>query len=119
MKQYLLYIWTVLIFTACSSLKKTSNIQNEELDVILFSKGVSILEVIDEAYFNYDIRNTDTTAFEGTIKYETLYNKREDILYLAFEQFEKIVKDYPNSKLYHKSLYNLAHISSLMDDQED
>jgi hypothetical protein len=108
-----IFILTILNLTSCSSLKE------EKLDVVIFNKGVTIFEVIDETSLDYDLEIIDTTTLEGKIKYETLYEKKEDILDFAFEQFEKVINDYPNSELYHKSLYNLAHISSLMDYEED
>ena len=119
MKKYYLYILTVLILTSCSSLKNSSSTQNENLDVAIFNKGVAVFEVLDETSFDYELKNIDTTTIEGKIKHETLYDKKEDILDFAFEQFEKIIEDYPNSKLYHKSLYNLAQISSQLDYEED
>ncbi len=119
MKKYYLYILTVLILTSCSSLKNSSSTQNENLDVDIFNKGVGIFEVLEETSFNYELKNIDTTTIEGKIQFETLYDKKEDILDFAFEQFEKIIEDYPNSKLYHKSLYNLAQISSQLDYEED
>ena len=119
MKKYYLYILTVLILTSCSSLKNSSSTQNEKSDIDIFNKGVTIFEVLEETSFNYELRTIDTTEIEGKIKYETLYNKKEDILDIAFEQFEKIIENYPNSKLYHKSLYNLAKISSQLDYEKD
>lgn len=119
MKKYYLFILTILILTSCSSLKKSASTKEEKLDFVIFNKGVAIFEVIDETSFDYELEKIDTTTVEGKIKYETLYEKKEDILDFAFEQFEKVVEDYPNSELYHKSLYNLAHISSLMDYEKD
>lgn len=119
MKKYYLNILLVLCLTSCSSLKNTTSSVEENADLIIFNKGVSIFEVIDETSFDYELDNADTTTVEGKIKFETLNNKKEEILELAFEQFEKIIEEYPNSELYHKSLYNLAHISSLMDYEED
>ncbi len=119
MKKYYLYILAILILSSCSSLKNSSSSQNENLDVDIFNKGVAIFEVLDETSFDYELKNIDTTSIKGKVKYETLYDKKEDILDFAFEQFEKIIDEYPNSKLYHKSLYNLAQISSQLDYEED
>lgn len=119
MKNYYLFILTILVLTSCSSLRKSTFTEEEKLDLMIFNKGVAIFEVIDETSFDYELENIDTTTIKGKIKYETLNEKKEDILDFAFEQFEKVIEDYPNSKLYHKSLYNLAHISSLMNYEED
>lgn len=119
MKKYYLYISIVLLLTSCSSLKNSSSTQNEELDIALFNKGVAIFEIIHETSFEYELANIDTTSVKGKVKYETLNNKKEDILDYALEQFEKVIEEYPNSKLYYKSLYNLAHINSLMDYEEN
>lgn len=119
MKKNYVFILTILILTSCSSLKKRTSTKEEKLDFTIFNKGVAIFEVIDETSFDYELESIDTTTVEGKIKYETLYEKKEDILDFAFEQFEKVINDYPNSELYHKSLYNLAHISSLMDYEKD
>lgn len=118
MKKYYLLILSGLILTSCKSLKNNSANQNEITDIDYFNKGVTIFEVIDETSFDYELKNIDTTTYEGKVKYETLNSKKEDILDFAFEQFEKVIEEYPNSKVYHKSLYNLAHISSLMDDED-
>lgn len=114
MKKNYLFILTILILTSCSSLKKRTSTKEEKLDFTIFNKGVTIFEIIEEANFNDELESIDTTTVEGKIKYETLYEKKEDILDFAFEQFEKVINNYPNSELYHKSLYNLAHISSFM-----
>ena len=119
MKKYYFYILPILFLTSCSSLKNSSSTQNEKFDIVLFNKGVTIFEIIDETSFEYELKKIDTTTVKGKVKYETLNNKKEDILDYALEQFEKVIEEYPNSKLYHKSLYNLAHINSLMDYEED
>lgn len=119
MKKYYLFILTILVLTSCSSLRQNTSTEEEKLDLMIFNKGVAIFEVIDETSFDYELENIDTTTVKGKIKYETLNEKKEDILDFAFEQFEKVIEDYTNSKLYHKSLYNLAHISSLMNYEED
>lgn len=119
MKKYSMNILIVLILTSCSSLKSTAPKVEENADLIIFNKGVSIFDIIDETNFDYELENVDTMTVEGKIKFDVLYNKKEEILDLAFEQFEKVVEEYSKSKLYHKSLYNLAHISSLMDYEED
>lgn len=113
------YLFILLILTSCSLLRQNHSTKEEKLDLVIFNKGVAIFEVIEETSFDYELQNIDTTKVDGKIKYETLYDKKEDILDFAFEQFEKVVEEYPNSELYHKSLYNLAHISSLMNYEED
>jgi PBP1b-binding outer membrane lipoprotein LpoB len=94
MKKYLIQILIVLILTSCSSLKNSSSTQNENLDVAIFNKGVVIFEILEETSFDYELNNIDTTSIEGKIRYETLYNKKEDILDFAFEQFEIVIEDY-------------------------
>ncbi len=118
MKNFSFYILTVFLLTSCSSLKNNTASKNEELDSVLFNRGVAIYQVIDETSFDYELENIDTTSLKGKVKYETLLNKKEDIYDFALEQFEKVIEEYPNSKLYHKSLYNLAHINALMDYEE-
>lgn len=119
MKKYYLFIVSALILTSCHSLKGSLYSQDEKTDMDYFNKGVTIFEVIDETSFEYDLKSIDTTANEGKARYETLNSKKEDILDFAFEQFLKIIEEYPNSKVYHKSLYNLAYISSLEDDEDN
>ncbi len=115
MKKHYLYILTILILTSCSSLKKSSSNKNEELDIVIFNKGVTIFEMVDELSLNWELKRLDTLKQKEKIKYEVIKDQKEEILELALDQFEKLIKDYPNSKLYPKSLYNLAHINSLMN----
>lgn len=119
MKTYHLYILIILILNSCSSLKNNSSIKNEELDLIIFTKGVTIFEMVDELNIDWGIERLDTLKQKEKIKYDILVDEKEEILELALEQFEKIIEEYPNSKFYHKSLYNLAHISSKMEYEED
>ncbi len=106
-----IYSITVIIFliTACAPID----------DLILFNKGVAIFEIIDEANFNDELQHIDTTTLEGKITHKTLLNKRDDILKSAIDKFEQVIKNYPNSKLYHKSIYSLAHIHRLLNNEND
>ncbi|MEY8868489.1 tol-pal system YbgF family protein [Meridianimaribacter flavus] len=119
MKKYYFYILTFLILTSCSSLKNKASNKNEKLDIVTFNKGVTIFEMVDELSIDWELQRLDTLKQNEKVKYEILKNEKEEILELALDQFGKIIQDYPNSELYHKSLYNLAHISSLLDYEED
>ena len=105
--------------TSCSSLRNNSTDKNEELDITIFNKGVTIYEMVDELSIDWELKRLDTLKQKEKIKYDILTTEKEEILELALEQFEKIIDEYPSSKLYHKSLYNLVHINSLMDYEED
>ncbi|MDH7444810.1 tetratricopeptide repeat protein [Aquimarina sp. 2201CG14-23] len=117
-RSYLLICAILISLASCKSSKSISSDQIKELDKELFNKGVTIFEVIDETSMNYEIKNSDTTTSEGKIKHKTLTSTKENILDYAYEQFKEVVNNYPNSNLYHKSLYNLSHISALLGDEE-
>ncbi len=119
MKKQYLYILTILILTSCSSLKNNSSNKNEKLDIVMFNKGVTIFEMVDKLSIDWELQRLDTLKQDEKIKYDVFKNEKEEILELAFDQFAKIIQDYPDSELYHKSLYNLAHISSLLNYEED
>lgn len=119
MKKYYFYILTILILTSCSSLKNKTSNKNEKLDIVIFNKGVTIFEMVDELSIDWELQRLDTLKQNEKVKYEILKNEKEEILELALDQFGQIIQDYPSSELYHKSLYNLAHISSLLDYEED
>lgn len=119
MKKYYFYILTILILTSCSSLKNKTSNENEKLDIVTFNKGVTIFEMVDELSIDWELQRLDTLKQNEKVKYGVLKNEKEEILELALDQFRKIIQDYPNSELYHKSLYNLAHISSLLNYEED
>jgi len=119
MKKYYFYILTILILTSCSSLKNKTSNKNEKLDIVTFNKGVTIFEMVDELSIDWELQRLDTLKQDEKVKYGILKNEKEEILELALDQFGKIIQDYPNSELYHKSLYNLAHINSLMDYEKE
>ncbi len=115
MKQLYKVLLFLLLFASCKSLKKNDS----DMDTVLFNKGLAIFEVIEEAGFDYELEKIDTTTTEGQIKFETLATKKEDILDFALEQFESLADKYPDSKLYPKALYNLAHICSILEYEQD
>lgn len=119
MKKYYFYILTILILTSCSSLKDKTSKKNEKLDIVAFNKGVTIFEMVEELNIDWELQRLDTLKQNEKIKYDIVKNEKEEILELALDQFGKVTQDYPNSELYHKSLYNLAHISSLLGYEED
>lgn len=105
--------------TSCSSLKKSNSNKNEKLDIVAFNKGATIFEMVKELSIDWELKRLDTLKQDEKVKYVILKNKKEEILELALDQFGKVIQDYPNSELYHKTLYNLAHISSLLEYEED
>ncbi len=105
--------------TSCSPLKNNTSNNNEKLDIVTFNKGVTIFEIIDELSIDWELKRLDTLKQNEKVKYDFLKNEKEEILELALDQFRKVIQDYPNSELYHKALYNLAHISSLLNYEED
>ncbi|WP_459212032.1 hypothetical protein [Aquimarina rhabdastrellae] len=119
MKKYYLYILTILILASCSSLKNNTSNKNEKLDIITFNKGVTIFEMVDKLSIDWELKRLDTLKQDEKVKYDILKNEKEEILELALDQFGKVIQDYRNSELYHKTLYNLAHISSLLDYEEE
>ena len=100
---------------SCSSLKT----EEVNKDVILFNKGIAVFDILEEGSFDYEIARVDTTSVAGKMKFQVLYDTRESILDSALEYFEEIIKEYPKSNLYHKSLYNSAKISSLLEYEND
>lgn len=105
--------------TSCSSFKNKTSNKNEKLDIVTFNRGVTIFEMIDELSIDWELQRLDTLKQNEKVKYDILKNEKEEILELALDQFGKMIQDYPDSKLYHKSLYNLAQISSLLNYEED
>ncbi len=115
MKQLYAVLLFLLIFASCKSQKNNDS----DMDTVLFNKGLAIFEVIEETGFDYELEKIDTTTTAGKIEFEILATKKEDILDFALEQFERLTDKYPDSKLYHKALYNLAHISSILEYEQD
>ncbi|WP_299715245.1 hypothetical protein [uncultured Tenacibaculum sp.] len=115
MKKYYLNLFVVVTLISCSSLKS----QQKKEDEKLFTKGIAVFDIVEEGSFDYELARLDTTSLEGKIKFKVLYDTREDILDTALEYFEEIIKKHPKSNLYHKSLYNSAKISSLLDYEND
>jgi len=117
-KIYIILILAISI-TSCKTLKNNSSKEAKNIDVTLFNKGVTIFEIIEETSFDAELKKIDTTTLKGRVKFETLSSKKESILDYAFDQFNEIVTNHSNSELYHKALYNLAQISSILDYEED
>jgi len=115
MKQIYLILILFLSITSCKSLKNGPSSEIDNNDIVLFEKGVSIFEVIEETSFDYELKEIDTTSEKGKIQFDILTSKKEDILDYATEQFTELITKYPQSKLYHKALYNLAHINSILE----
>lgn len=120
MKQILFLLILIISFSSCKTLKNNSakkQIENE--DVISFNKGTTVFEVYENLYLESNLKDLDTTSQKGKIKFEIYTSEKENILDLAFEKFEEFTEKFPNSKLYHKALFNLALISSKLEYEED
>ncbi len=86
---------------------------------MMFSKAVAYFEVIEKTYIDTTLKYIDTTSTKGKIKHDILLTEKEDLLEIALEGFNKFIDSFPKSNLYPKALYNLAHISSLLQYDED
>lgn len=105
MKRYIL----LLIILILSSLSKAQDLQKDE---ILFNKGIASYSfVYDDIDVDFEIEMLDSLIVEEKIKMEILKELKEQALGRSSEYFEEVVDDFPDSKLFFRSMNNVAYIS--------
>jgi tetratricopeptide (TPR) repeat protein len=90
--------------------------QTDNGDLILFSKGNTLYELVyEELDIDYLIEDLDTTDIEEKIELRILKETKESILEKSLEYFEELLDEYPKSKLKYRAMNNAALISKNLD----
>lgn len=103
---YIISFCFILIGNYCFS-------QNHNEDLELFNKGNGLYELVyDDLYMDHTLSKLDTTKLEERIEYKILFDQKDEILERALEYFEKVIDEYPESKLAFRAMTNAALIAT-------